>query len=57
MRVVTQEDFPAGRSMQIGFGSGAQSHIVYGRNEPGLIHYHRSIEAALGPARISIAAE
>ncbi len=34
--------------MQIGFGSGAQSHVVYGRNEPGLAHYQRSIREALG---------
>ena len=48
LKVVTTEDFPAGRSMQIGFGSGAQSHVVYGRNEPALIHYHQSIRRALG---------
>jgi len=48
IRVVTTEDFPAGRTMQIGFGSGAQSHIVYGRNEPALAHYHKSIRRALG---------
>jgi hypothetical protein len=48
--VVTGEDFPAGRSMQIGFTSGAQTHVVYGRNEPAMIHYHRSLRAALGLA-------
>jgi phenylpropionate dioxygenase-like ring-hydroxylating dioxygenase large terminal subunit len=48
VEVITTEDFPAGRTMQIGFGSGAQSHVVYGRNEPGLAHYHRSIREALG---------
>ncbi|MFV0299187.1 MAG: aromatic ring-hydroxylating oxygenase subunit alpha [Hyphomicrobiaceae bacterium] len=48
VRVVTTEDFPAGRSMQIGFESGAQTHTVYGRNELGLIHYHQSIRKALG---------
>jgi hypothetical protein len=46
--VVTGEDFPAGRTMQIGFTSGAQTHVVYGRNEPGMIHYHRSMRTALG---------
>ena len=48
MKVITTEDFPAGKSMQIGFGSGAQTHVIYGRNEPALTHYHRSIRAALG---------
>jgi phenylpropionate dioxygenase-like ring-hydroxylating dioxygenase large terminal subunit len=46
--VVTGEDFPAGRTIQIGLASGAQRHTVYGRNEPAMIHYHRSLRAALG---------
>jgi hypothetical protein len=45
--VVTGEDFPAGRSIQIGLTSGAQTHTVFGRNEPAMIHYHRSLRAAL----------
>ena len=48
IKVITTEDFTAGRTMQIGFGSGAQSHVVYGRNEPALAHYHKSIRRALG---------
>jgi phenylpropionate dioxygenase-like ring-hydroxylating dioxygenase large terminal subunit len=47
MKVVVGEDFPAGRSMQIGFASGAQTHTVLGRNEPAMIHYHQSIRRAL----------
>jgi phenylpropionate dioxygenase-like ring-hydroxylating dioxygenase large terminal subunit len=46
--VVTGEDFPAGRSIQIGLTSGAQTHTVFGRNEPAMIHYHRSLRTALG---------
>ena len=45
--VVTGEDFPAGRTIQGGLKSGAQSHTVFGRNEPAMIHYHRSLQAAL----------
>jgi len=45
--VVTGEDFPAGRSIQLGLGSGAQTHTVFGRNEPAIIHYHQSMQAAL----------
>jgi phenylpropionate dioxygenase-like ring-hydroxylating dioxygenase large terminal subunit len=48
LEVVTGEDFPAGRSIQAGINSGAQSHTVFGRNEPAMIHYHRSLQAALG---------
>jgi hypothetical protein len=46
--VVTGEDFPAGRTIQIGLASGAQRHTVYGRNEPAMIHYHQSMQKALG---------
>jgi phenylpropionate dioxygenase-like ring-hydroxylating dioxygenase large terminal subunit len=45
--VVTGEDFPAGRTIQIGLTSGAQTHTIIGRNEPAMIHYHRSMQAAL----------
>jgi hypothetical protein len=45
--VVTGEDFPAGRSIQPGLNSGAQTHTVLGRNEPAMIHYHQSMQAAL----------
>jgi len=48
--VVTGEDFPAGRTIQIGLTSGAQTHLVYGRNEPAMIHYHQSMRDVLGPA-------
>jgi phenylpropionate dioxygenase-like ring-hydroxylating dioxygenase large terminal subunit len=48
VKVVTTEDFPASRTMQLGFASAAQTHIVYGRNEPALVHYHQSIRHALG---------
>ena len=37
----------AGRSMQIGFESKAQTHTVYGRNEPAMIHYHSSMRKVL----------
>jgi phenylpropionate dioxygenase-like ring-hydroxylating dioxygenase large terminal subunit len=48
IKVVLTEDFPAGRSMQLGFTSGAQKEVVYGRNEPAMIHYHKSLRRALG---------
>ena len=48
--IVTGEDFPAGRSIQLGLTSGAQTHSVFGRNEPAMIHYHQSMRSALGLA-------
>jgi phenylpropionate dioxygenase-like ring-hydroxylating dioxygenase large terminal subunit len=63
IKVITTEDFAAGRTMQPGFECGAQSHVVYGSNEPALAHYHKSIRQALGlaiddqPAPTRVAAE
>ena len=34
------EDFPLGERMQIGFESGATEEVIYGRNEPSLVHFH-----------------
>jgi phenylpropionate dioxygenase-like ring-hydroxylating dioxygenase large terminal subunit len=50
--VVDTEDYEMCEQTQRSFRSGAQSHIVFGRNEPGLIHYHRSVEALLHRPRI-----
>jgi len=47
MATVEMEDFPTCEGMQRGFKSGAQDAIVFGRNEPALQHYHKSIHAAL----------
>jgi phenylpropionate dioxygenase-like ring-hydroxylating dioxygenase large terminal subunit len=55
--VVTGEDFPAGRTIQMGLTSGAQTHLVYGRNEPAMIHYHRSLRDVLQGAKTLAAAE
>ncbi len=49
MQTVLEEDFPVGEAMQQGFASGAQDHLSFGRNEPALQHFHRSLADALGP--------
>lgn len=48
IRTVLEEDFPLGERMQIGFESGATQEVIYGRNEPSLVHFHSSIRNALG---------
>ena len=45
---VDAEDFPVCLDIQRGFGAGAQLHITFGRNEPALGHYHRSLRQVLG---------
>jgi len=50
IRTVMEEDFPLGERMQIGFESGGTEEVIYGRNEPSLVHFHQSIRNALGVA-------
>lgn len=47
MATVEKEDFPLSEGMQRGFASGAQEDVVFGRNEPALQHFHKSVKAAL----------
>jgi phenylpropionate dioxygenase-like ring-hydroxylating dioxygenase large terminal subunit len=49
MDTVAQEDFVASTAIQRGFGVGAQTHLTFGRNEPALQHYHRTLVDVLGP--------
>jgi len=57
MATVEMQDFPTCEGMQKGFLSGAQDSIVFGRNEPALQHFHRSVAAALGEQGRRMAAE
>ncbi len=50
VRTVLEEDIPAVESIQAGLRSGMQSHSIFGRNEPALIHFHEQIARALGDA-------
>jgi ring hydroxylating enzyme alpha subunit len=48
---VDKEDFPVSEGIQRGFYSGAQDEILFGRNEPALQHFHKSIKTALAEPR------
>ncbi|HUH83709.1 MAG TPA: SRPBCC family protein [Stellaceae bacterium] len=50
MATVEKEDFPLSEGMQRGFYSGAQQEVIFGRNEPSLQHFHKSVTAALAAA-------
>jgi phenylpropionate dioxygenase-like ring-hydroxylating dioxygenase large terminal subunit len=52
VHVVENEDFPVGEGVQRGFHSGAQQHIVFGRNEPALAHFHRTVTAGIGAEKL-----
>jgi phenylpropionate dioxygenase-like ring-hydroxylating dioxygenase large terminal subunit len=45
---VEQEDFPVATDIHMGAHTPAQAYTTFGRNEPGLQHYHRSVREALG---------
>jgi len=50
MATVEKEDFPLSEGMQRGFYSGAQDEVLFGRNEPALQHFHKSVKGALAEA-------
>ena len=47
LRTVEDEDFPTGEGIQSGFGANAQTEVVYGRNEPALQHWQRTVAKVL----------
>jgi nitrite reductase/ring-hydroxylating ferredoxin subunit len=47
VRTVVGEDFPVSEDIQAGLGSGALEEFIYGRNEPAIAHYQKSVAAAL----------
>jgi phenylpropionate dioxygenase-like ring-hydroxylating dioxygenase large terminal subunit len=46
--VVTDEDYWMTASIQAGLRAGGQEHVVFGRNEQALHHYHRALREAVG---------
>jgi len=48
LEVTEKEDFHLGEQIQRGFHVEGHDRVLYGRNEPGLAHYHRMIKEALG---------
>jgi len=48
LAIIDDEDYTMCEQTQRSFHSGAQREILFGRNEPGLIHFHQSIERMLG---------
>ena len=44
MNTVLNEDFAASRQIQAGMSTAAQTHLIFGRNEPALQHFHRRLE-------------
>lgn len=52
MNTVLDEDFVASEAIQRSCRLGTQPHLTFGRNEPALQHFHRSLADILGPVGI-----
>ena len=48
VEVTDTEDFATAAGIQRNFHAAAQTHVTFGRNEPALQHYHRSLLTLLG---------
>ena len=46
--IIRDEDYAVGASQQFTAGSPGMDHVVFGRNEPALHHYHNTYREALG---------
>lgn len=46
--VIRDEDYAAAATSHKGLSSGHIDHVIYGRNEPALHHYHNTYQEALG---------
>ena len=44
LQAVRDEDYAIVSTIQSGLASGANEHFVFGRNEPGLQHYHSWVD-------------
>ena len=47
VNVTDTEDFATAAGIQRGYHTSAQDHVVFGRNEPALQHFHRSLDSLL----------
>lgn len=47
LNVTNTEDFPLCEQIQANLSSGAAGEVVFGRNEPALIHFHRQLRSLL----------
>ena len=47
---VRDEDYALVEKLQFNLASGVREHLVFGRNEPGLQHRHRTWDEAISPA-------
>jgi phenylpropionate dioxygenase-like ring-hydroxylating dioxygenase large terminal subunit len=54
LRVTRTEDFPRCEETQAAMASGALRRLTFGRNEPALINYHRSVDRLTGSSCLQL---
>jgi hypothetical protein len=52
--IIRDEDYVMGESQQLAANAGSLDHIIFGRNEPALHHYHATFAAKLGDEPIPL---
>ena len=52
--VIRDEDYVAAESSHRGMAAGHMDHVIFGRNEPALHHYHNTYREALGMAPLEV---
>jgi nitrite reductase/ring-hydroxylating ferredoxin subunit len=52
--VIRDEDYVAAASSHRGMAAGHVDHVIFGRNEPALHHYHNTYRVALGMAPLEV---
>ena len=54
--IIVNEDYKMAESTQRSAVAGIQSHILFGRNEPALLHYHNAHRRGLGRPLLEVGA-
>ena len=49
---ISQQDYAMGESIQTAVKNGLLDHVIFGRNEPALHHFHNTFRAALDMPRL-----
>lgn len=55
--IIRDEDYAVAATSQRGAETGLQSHVLFGRNEPALHHYHNTYREALGMEPLPLLSE
>ena len=51
-KVTTEEDFPQSMAIHKNLASGSLPELIFGRNEPALVHYHQQIATAINSRHV-----